>query len=381
MRRETLKVKKYLSCTSLSWNCSVLVILIAVVLLPLISAAEESKELVIDDPTTERDEAKVNVTIFFATNRRQYGGESATNTFSGERGEPHYGYCRVEFSPIPIINQFGSKVPFYVPKETNQISIVKQADQQLFWEDLVTAAAQTTSQSVIVFVHGYNYGFNRTCRMAAELQRPLLGKSTVIMMSWPSNAKPTDYLPDQVDLEWSVPFLASFLSKIADRIGPSSLQVLAHSMGSRGVLFALDRLGANSQKRPVINNLVLLAPDFDSETFVDLLPRLIPLASSITLYASRNDTPLKVSRQLNGHPRLGEAGEFLTVVDGIETIDVSPVGRYQILGHEYFYFHPRVAADLVLLLSSGARAAERPTLRSKRRDGGSYWEIVEDASP
>jgi esterase/lipase superfamily enzyme len=126
---------------------------------------------------------------------------------------------------------------------------------------------------------------------------------------------------------------------------------------------------------------VLLAPDFDSETFVDLLPRLVSLASKITLYASRNDTPLKVSRQLNGHPRLGEAGEFLTVVDGIETIDVSPVGRYQILGHEYFYFHPRVAADLVLLLSSGARAAERPTLRSKRRDGGSYWEIVEDASP
>jgi hypothetical protein len=47
-------------------------------------------------------------------------------------------------------------------------------------------------------------------------------------------------------------------------------------------------------------------------------------------------------------------------VDGIETIDVSPVGRYQILGHEYFCFHPGVAADLVLLSSSGARAAERP---------------------
>ena len=194
-------------------------------------------------------------------------------------------------------------------KETNQISIVKQADPQLFWEDLVAAAAQTTSQSLIVFVHGYNYGFNRTCRMAAEMQRALLGKATVIMISWPSNGQPADYLPDQVDLEWSVPFLASFLSKIADRIGPSNLQVLAHSMGSH---------------------------------------------------------------QLNGHPRLGEAGEFLTVVDGIETIDVSPVGRYQILDHEYFYFHPGVAADLVLLSSSGARTAERPHVALEKTG----WRLV-----
>jgi esterase/lipase superfamily enzyme len=376
-----MKVKANLSRTKVAWNCFVFIFLIAVLLLPMISAAEESKELVVDNPSTERDEAKVNVSVFFATNRRHYGGESTTNTFSGKRGEPHYGHCLVEFSPIPIINQFGSKVPFYLPKETNQISIVEQADQPLFWDDLVTASAQTTSQSVIVFVHGYNYGFNRTCRMAAEMQRALRGKATVIMISWPSNGRPTDYLPDQVDLEWSVPFLASFLSKIADRVGPINLQVLAHSMGSRGVLFALERLGADSQKRPVIDKLVLLAPDFDSETFVDLLPRLVSLASKITLYASRNDTPLKVSRQLNGHPRLGEAGEFLTVVDGIETIDVSPVGLYQILGHEYFYFHPKVAADLVLLLSSGASAAERSTLRSKRRDGVPYWEIVEDALP
>ena len=131
----------------------------------------------------------------------------------------------------------------------------------------------------------------------------------------------------------------------------------------------------------MINRLVLLAPDFDSETFVDLLPRLVSLAGDITLYASSNDTPLKASRQLNGHPRLGEAGEFLTVAEGMETIDVSPVGRYQILGHEYFYFHPKVAADLIALLSSGKSAAQRSTLRSMKRNGIAYWEIVGDALP
>jgi hypothetical protein len=121
--------------------------------------------------------------------------------------------------------------------------------------------------------------------------------------------------------------LVRFLSELGKRVGPEN------GMGSRGVFFALERLGADLQKRPIINRLVLLAPDFDSATFVDLLPRISALTSGITLYASSNDTSLKVSRQLNGHTRLGEAAAFLTVVEGVETIDVSPVGRYQILAH------------------------------------------------
>ena len=112
-----------------------------------------------------------------------------------------------------------------------------------------------------------------------------------------------------------------------------------------------------------------------------LLPRLAPLAGSVTLYASSNDTLLKLSRQLNGYPRLGEAGDYLTVAEGMETIDVSPSGRYQILGHEYFQFHPKVAADLVTLLSIGAKAAERSALRSRTRDGLFYWEFVEGSTP
>jgi esterase/lipase superfamily enzyme len=346
-------------------------------MLPLMSATEQSQAPPGGGPPAGSDRAAINVSVFFVTNRRHGNGKSGADTFSGERGEPHYGQCHVEFSPIPVINQLGSNVPFYVPKETNRVSVAKQPDQQLFWGELVSASQRTTSKSVIVFTHGYNYGFKRTCRMAAEMQRALRGKAVVVMMSWPSNGRPGDYLPDLVDVEWSVPFLATFLSNTADRVDGRNVHVLAHSMGSRGVLFALQRLGADSPQRPLINQLVLLAPDFDSQTFVDLLPRLVPLTGNITLYVSSNDTPLKASRQLNGHPRLGEAGEFLTVVEDVETIDVSPVGRYQILGHEYFYFHPRVSADLVTLLSSGARATERPSLRSNKRHGVTYWQMAE----
>ena len=377
----TAKVTDCLSARKIARTCFLLIVLSAGVAPPSVAAGEEADNPVADGPAVGGDEAQVTTSVFYVTNRGRDGREASTDIFSGERGEPSFGRCRVEFTPIPIINQLGSMVPFYVPIETNQISIVEQTDTRIFWDDLFASAARTASTSVIVFVHGYNYGFKRTCRMAAEMQRALLGQATVIMLSWPSNGKPADYLPDQVDLEWSVPFLANFLAAAGDRVGPKNLQVLAHSMGSRGIFFALERLGADLETHPIINRLVLLAPDFDSGTFVGLLPRLSPLAGGITLYASSNDTPLKASRQLNGHPRLGEAGDFLTVIEGVETIDVSPVGRYQLLGHEYFYFHPKVVADLIMLLSSSAGAAERPGLRAKRRDGIAYWEIVEDAMP
>ena len=201
------------------------------------------------------------------------------------------------------------------------------------------------------------------------------------MFTWPSNGEATDYVPDLADLEWSVPFLAEVLEQLADHFGQSRVHVLSHSLGARGVMLALNRLKADLVDPPVIGRWVLLAPDIDSQTFVELLPRFEPMAESITLYVSSSDTPLKVSHRLNGSPRLGEAGEFLTVVKGVETIDVSPAGRYQILGHEYFFFHPGVAGDLAVLLGTGKAAAERPALRPQSKNGLSYWEVVEEIEP
>ena len=84
---------------------------------------------------------------------------------------------------------------------------------------------------------------------------------------------------------------------------------------------------------------------------------------------------LKFSEQLNGYPRLGQAGDDLVVREGVETIDVSPTGRYQISGHEYFMFNPRVTADLEILLGQGKVAGDRQGLVETSRNGKTYWVI------
>ncbi len=323
---------------------------------------------------TPADDQIREVDVLYLTNRRL----EESDTYGGERGEPAYGRCRAAFTPIPVLDRVVSEMPFYVPRETVDIRPAESLDSERFLDRLAAAVEASASRSAVVFVHGYNYGFERTCRMTAEMQRTLDGQAVVVMFSWPANGLPTDYVSDLADMEWSAPLLTELLIRLVDRLGTQRVQVLAHSMGSRAAVAALEQMAARLDRRPVIARLVLLAPDYDTQTFADRWPELAPLAGGVTLYASSNDSPLKLSHQLSGYPRLGEAGEYLTVLPGLETIDVSPAGIYQVFGHEYFFYHPLVAADLAALLSGDA-ASERAGLHPRLRDGMPYWEI--DAAP
>jgi esterase/lipase superfamily enzyme len=350
------------------------VLLLILLFFPGVTSGDKPDEpIATATPADSAGREDVTVSVFYLSNRRNHVDRPQADTYSGDRGEPHFGRCEVVFEPIPIVKQMASKVPFYIQSETNVVTLAGQPDLPVFWRQLEAEVERTTSGSVVLFVHGYNYGFERTCRMAAEMQRYLQDKATVLVFSWPSNGLPSDYVSDQADIEWSVPLLGDFIGQLGDRLGTGRVKVVAHSLGTRGVIFALKRLAARQGQRTAIGQLVLLAPDFDSQTFVELLPDLASLTDGISLYASANDTPLKLSHQLSGYPRLGEAGDYLTLAEGMETIDVSSLGRYQITGHEYFTYHPRVTADLAALLGTGAGAAERPGLQAEMRDGLRYW--------
>ena len=317
-----------------------------------------------------------SVEVFFATNRQREKQEGAGVLFGGRRGEPTFGTCLAEFRSIPGLGGIAERIPFYVPSETSDLRIELQSDREAFWAEFREAVASTQSRDVVVFIHGYSYDFARSCERAAEAQRTLDGQATILLFTWPSNGDATDYVSDQTDLEWSVPFLRGVLERLTEEVGAGRVHVLAHSMGSRGVIQALESWRAEQGRSPFIGRLALLAPDFDSQVFLGLLPGLIPLAESITVYVSDRDTPLKFSHQLNGSPRLGQAGEYLTVVEGMETIDVTPAGRYQYLGHEYFYFHPQVGADLFELVTTGRSAGERSRLRARQLGELTYWEVI-----
>jgi esterase/lipase superfamily enzyme len=310
--------------------------------------------------------------VLYVTNRERLG-EGAHLNFGGERGSVRYGSCTVQFEPIPLLNDLSRHLPFFVPSETHDVRPTELTTDG-FWQALDTRLDSVPDRKVVLFIHGYSFGFEKGCRRTASLQRSLGSGRVVVLFSWPSDAQHTEYTADYTDMDWSVPQLAGLIAELARRFGRERLQIVGHSMGGRGLVEAIHWLQCQGAQGVVgADQVVLLAPDMDAAIFPRYLPSLRPFARRISLYVSETDTPLKVARKFHGHPRLGEAGPHLHVPEGIDVIDVTQAGRYYITGHEYYHYHPRVGADLVRLLRDDATAAERPGLHRRKGRRGSYW--------
>ena len=185
-----------------------------------------------------------------------------------------------------------------------------------------------------------------------------------------------DYGSDRGDAAWAALDLARLLERLGSTVGADRLRVAAHSLGSRTVLDALARLRLQDGVRIIADHLVLVAPDYDTASFRAEWPLLAPMVRHATIYASDNDRPLGVSESLHDEPRLGQAGKDLTVVDDVQTVDVSPLGRYHPTGHEYHRYHPVAIEDFVELLLGTADADERSLPIEREREGRRYFELV-----
>jgi esterase/lipase superfamily enzyme len=268
-------------------------------------------------------------------------------------------------------------VPFYLPDESLSAQALEYAGAERFWQEIETRRRTRDEHRVVLLVHGYSLGFEKGCGRAAALQRALGHTHTVVLFSWPSNAQPADYTSDGTDMTWSVPDLAALLAELRRRLSADRMQVVAHSMGARGTVEAIHWLGClTDDGAGQVDQLVLLAPDMDPAIFHRYRPWLAAFAAHVTVYVSANDTPLTVSGQLHGHPRLGEAGPHLAAMRDVEIVDVSAMGRYHVTGHEYYHYHPVVRSDLVRLLTTGQPAPLRPGLIRRTDYASHYWAMV-----
>ncbi|MCR9114591.1 MAG: alpha/beta hydrolase, partial [Rhodobacteraceae bacterium] len=121
-----------------------------------------------------------------------------------------------------------------------------------------------------------------------------------------------------------------------------------------------------------LGNVVLLAPDMDFQIFQRILPRIAPIAETITIYATNGDRPLALSAQLHGYPRLGEAENDFSQLDPVEVIDLSDLPVESPTGHLYHIHSNAVGDDLNQLLNKGKRAADR---RKLVRTGNNTWKM------
>lgn len=96
----------------------------------------------------------------------------------------------------------------------------------------------------LVFIHGFNVTFEEAAIRAAQIGFDLKVPGITAFFSWPSKGRLSllDYAADEATIDASAGKMTDFLVKFAQQTDAERVHVIAHSMGNRGLLGAMQRI-------------------------------------------------------------------------------------------------------------------------------------------
>lgn len=245
--------------------------------------------------------------------------------------------------------------------ETGDMSIcqepawLKQRLPALLQRDEFLEAIKAANSDVVLFVHGFNFSFDESLEITLRLVQRTGVQAIPVAFSWPSLSKLSAYGVDYDRNEWTIEHLKDFIQGLVNALPKGAvLHIVAHSMGNRAVLGALARTNLPEQR---LGQLIMIAPDVDSEIFKDLVGRSGPFQRR-TLYVSNHDWAIRAAGWLRpGAYRAGDARKQYVVIEGMDTIDASPLKAGRV-GHSMFDYTQLMFDDL-----GGVLKNEPPTAR------------------
>jgi len=320
--------------------------------------------------------------VWFGTNRKP---TPLGDGFTGERHD-RITRGRVEVH-VPEAHRFGETGTafwkrlrrFDLRDDRLRLQHVENQERDAFFAD-IHKAIQTARESgeqphALFFLHGFNVTFEEAAIRAAQIGYDLKVAGATAFFSWPSRGSVVAYPVDEASIEASERAITDFLVDFTTNCGAEKVHVIAHSMGNRGLLRALQRIAASAEMSSKVKfgQVFLAAPDVDRDLFLDLA-RLYPEhAERTTLYASNGDLPVHLSSKLHDAPRAGYFTPY-TVAPGIDTVAV-PGFNIDLLGHAYFAQAAALLHDIYDLMRHNEAPATRQRIRAARRDGSSVWEL------
>jgi TonB-dependent SusC/RagA subfamily outer membrane receptor len=326
------------------------------------------------DTAEETPQAWIEKTVFYATRRNAAPG-SALATYYGEQDDTlKYGVATVT---MPTYYHPGREDtrgickylpgPLHCSKEPSK-TVMLTALNGFAADTWLSALSQSvdvgdTSKSVLIYVHGYNNSFSDAVTRAAQIAYSVGFEGTVATYDWSSRNSVPKYIVDQERAERSVPDFEKFIRRIADSTHARHLAVVAHSMGTRLVSYALRDLYV---QRPDLRfgPVIFAASDVDSAIFVDQLAKFVAeKGAPVTLYASSRDRVLRLSASEFIHEgrRVGSGPPSIVLYPGIDYIDASPIDT-DLLGHGYFVDNKELVDDIFLLMRHSFGASQRNLL-------------------
>ncbi|MGF1887206.1 alpha/beta hydrolase [Photobacterium profundum] len=239
-----------------------------------------------------------------------------------------------------------------------------------FYSDL---KYKSDNKSLMIFIHGYNVSFKNAIYNAAQIKYDLDYESPIMLFSWPSQAKVLSYVSDKESALHSALALADILEKI-DSLDVDEVVIIGHSMGSLCLAEAIKSYKSTNKS---FKRVALAAADINQDTFVDIYSeRMKQFFESVTLYASSSDLALNTSSIVNRSNRIGSVKNGITVIDGIDTIDMSDADKNIFtLGHSYVSKTSEALNDIYYNLVQGLSVESRTLKTLYTEDSLQYWSI------
>lgn len=316
-------------------------------------------------------------TVFYATDRNPTGAEEPELAFDGTRspnGALSYGKAEVN---IPLSHKRGQIETPWMGLES-----LRDAGKHIYilgltgfeQAELMDEIRKVGDADILVYVHGFNVPFSDAIVRAGQVAFDFGFQGAPIVYSWPSDGGLTSYNTDAEDIAWSAKHIEELLTKLKSEFPDRKLHLVAHSMGSRGLLGALRLMAYRDASQSLFQSVILCAPDFDSELFRDQIAAEVrPLAAQWVVYTSDKDLALTASEQINAAPRLGKP---VTYAEGYEIIDatgleVTPWSLPET--HSYYATKQRVLDDMVSVIK-GLLPKQRG-LKAIEAGGGTAWAL------
>ena len=206
------------------------------------------------------------------------------------------------------------------------------------------------NRRVLLFVHGFNNHFDDAVYRLAQIVHDSGADAAPVLFTWPSRGSIFAYGYDRESANFSRDALEETLRRIASDPGVGEITVMAHSMGAWLVMETLRQMAIRDGRVTAkVQNVILASPDVDVDVFATQWRGVGQPRPRLTVFVSRSDAALKISRRLAGNiDRLGQINPmsepFHSALEksGIDVIDLTDLRGSNALNHSKFADNPQV---------------------------------------
>lgn len=292
------------------------------------------------------------VTLWYGTNRKETLPFVRFDPYGSERDHKlNYGVCEVLVPKSHKRGSLGSYSVFHPEEDAPLVfTHATRLTESTFWGELALKLKKIDDKKkvVLVFIHGYNNSFNDAAIRTAQLWADLNLKGVPAFFSWPSKSKTLAYTVDEATIDYSEKYLEEFLLRLRKEVGENQpIHIVAHSMGNRALL----RVASKLQNKLHFGQIILAAPDVDVDVFQELAVAYRGISDRTTVYVSRKDKPVLMSKGLHGMDRVGAPPEFIKV-EQIDTVEVVTKTGLLALGHSFFAEFSQLLDEIRDLITS-----------------------------